>query len=78
MPAFHLTGTATTVPTVTRPATGSIGGRMTGLWMEVKGVPDLLQPDLCGRVLHFMDKPAEVANIIRVQLQVAVPTAFDP
>lgn len=47
-------------------------------WVKVEGVSDFLEPNLGGQVLHFMDKPAEMANVIWVKLQVTVAPTLDP
>lgn len=39
---------------------------MTVFRVEVEGVSDFLESDLCGKVLHFVDVSAEMANVIRV------------
>lgn len=44
----------------------------------VEGRPDLPQPGLRRHGLHLADEPRQVADEVRVQLQVAVPAALDP
>lgn len=45
---------------------------------RLEGLSNLLQPRLRRHTLHFTDELGEVADEVRVQLQVAVTTSFDP
>lgn len=45
---------------------------------RLEGLPNLLQPRLRCHTLHFTDELGEVADEVRVQLQIAVTASFDP
>lgn len=45
-------------------------------WLE--GLSDLLEPRFGCHTLHFTDELGEVADEVRVQLQIAVTSPFDP
>lgn len=45
---------------------------------RLKGLPNLLQPRFRCHALHFTDELGEVADEVRVQLQIAVTASFDP
>jgi len=45
---------------------------------QLEGLPNLLQPRFRRHTLHFTDELGEVADEVRVQLQVAVTSSFDP
>ena len=49
-----------------------------GLLSGLEGLPNLLESDFRCDGLHFTDETGEVADEVRVQLQVAVNSAFDP
>jgi hypothetical protein len=49
-----------------------------GLLSGLEGLPNLLEPDFCCDGLHFTDETGEVADEVRIQLQVAVTSPFDP
>ena len=49
-----------------------------GLLSGLEGLPNLLESDFCCDGLHFTDETGEVADEVRVQLQVAVTSPFDP
>ncbi|RRT40930.1 hypothetical protein B296_00040220, partial [Ensete ventricosum] len=44
----------------------------------LESLPDLLEPGCSGDVLHFLNELAEVADVVRIQFQVAMTSSFDP
>lgn len=49
-----------------------------GLLIQMEVLPDFSKAGCCSYVLHFLDELAKVADIIWVQLQVAVSTSLNP
>lgn len=67
-----------TTATVSGEGGGCCGVHAIGSLCWLEGLSNLLQPRFCCDTLHFTDELGEVADEVRVQLQIAVTAPFDP
>jgi len=76
---FHFTGATETVQAAAISVAGCHGlGVISRFWRQIEGLPNLLEMGFGCHALHFVDELTKMTDVVWVELQVAVPTAFDP